>query len=239
MTNSPGSEDRRDQGRTRATLVAKCIIDDVPYRSRIFEVSHTGMTLVCDPNLPERDVFKVACRLKSSREFVFDVRTRNRQYLERGSLKILRLGLTILSSAEVMDDFLCELALERMRELKMEVAQLDAHSDETDRHGRGFQRLEFQLPANARIGGTLYRCKTLDVSTGGLRLWVPQDFPEVNVFILSYEVPDGRPVVLTAGVRNRRLDPNGGWQLGLRVMSGNREFGAFLRKYEIWKAPEV
>ena len=239
MANTPDAEDRRDQGRSRATLTANCRVGDQDYRSRIFEISHAGMTLVCDPNFPEVNEFEVTCRLKSSREFAFDVRLRNRQQLERGNMKILRLGLTILNPGEMMDDFLCELALQRMRELKMEAAQLDSETDDTGASARGFQRLAFQLPATARIEGTVYRCKTLDVSTGGLRLWVPDNFPRVNVFVLSYEVPDGLPVVLTAGVRNRRLDAEGGWQLGLRVMSGNREFGAFLQRYDIWKAPEV
>ena len=237
---TPDSSDRRGSNRSRATLAAFCITDKNAFKARIFEVNHQGMTLICDPALPEIDRFDVVCRLKNAREFHFQVQVHNRQKLMRAHNQILRLGLVILNDTAWMDDFLCELALERMRALKDERSRLEAIREDTieTQNERGFQRLAFHLPAMAWVKDGRYRCNTLDVSTGGMRLWAPEDFPVVSVFILSYETPDGRPVRLTAGVRNRTPDPEGGWQLGLRVMSGNRQFIAFLRKYQIWKSPE-
>lgn len=232
--------DRRERNRARATLSAFCLVQAEVFKARIFEINHQGMTLICDPSLPEKDQFDVICRLKNAREFHFKVKVHNWQKLNRAQHHILRLGLVILNPTAYMDDFLCELALERLRDLKTESSRLKAiHEDSIgSKNDRGFQRLAFHLPALAWVKDKSYKCNTLNVSTGGMRLWVPEDFPGVNVFILSYETPDGRPVRLTAGVRNRQPDDEGGWQLGLRVMSGNRQFIKFLRKYEIWKSPE-
>lgn len=234
------SRDRREKERARATLQATCVVASKHYRARIFEVNHRGMTLICDPELPDVDRFEVVCRLKNARSFTFDVSPTNRQTLQRNPMELLRLGLKIHNATSWMDDFLCEFALERMRELSQEKTRLETVRDESasGHFGRGFQRLEFQLPAIAYIDGKSYRCNTLNVSTGGMRLWAPADFPDVAVFVMSYQVPDGFPVRLTAGVKNRLKDKDGGWQLGLRVMSGNRQFGAFLRRFKIWKAPE-
>ena len=230
-------QDRRNTHRNRTTLVAWCSAFGKTYSGRIFEINHRGMTLLCDPSFPEIDTFQVTVRLKNARVFQFKVQARNRRLFRSGNTSIYRLGLAIKNDLHYMDDFLCEFAMERLTALKKAKNDLDQVSAE-GHGGRGYQRLMFYLPAIAWVGTQSFRCQTIDVSTGGLSILVQEDFPEAIVFMLCYEIPDGAPIRLTAAVRYRSKTIDGQWQLGLRVMDGNRLFKDFLRKYKIWKSPE-
>jgi hypothetical protein len=107
---------------------------------------------------------------------------------------------------------------------------------------RAFFRLPFQLPVLARIGGTVFRCKSVDISARGLSILAQRDFPQMrDPFNLICLDPDGAEIRLRVRETNRRVTGQGGAfvRVGLMAVGGSRAFFHFLEKHKLLRPPDI
>ncbi len=237
--------ERRRQGRFKKTVTAICKLQGLHFKAVTYDISESGITLLAHPDLPFEDRFQLECVLPSGTSALFEVEEKQRRVIGKGKKRCLRLGLAIVNESLEIVEFLRELAELFMSETgdSQDLDQTDSMTfDEPPKPvkrprggfgGRSHKRIQFQLPARAKIDGKSYRLQTLDMGSWGISVETPGDFPQFDVFTLFLCEPDGREVAIMVQEKNRAKVGEGGekLRLGLKVIGGAEEFQGFLDKH--------
>ncbi|MDJ0837249.1 MAG: PilZ domain-containing protein [Acidobacteriota bacterium] len=224
-------QEKRSCPRIKRAVRAVCEIDGIKYRARGYDFSEEGLTLLGMPIMPRAKNYAVICETDDGHKARFVVREVHRILLYRKKTRFLRLGLDIMSMDDRAQAFLHGLKPPRVK--PEEEKRTSPPPPQYLSVSRDQKRLQFQLPAFARIGGRTYRCRTVDLCSWGLGVFAPDDFPRVDIYDISFLDPAGKEIPLLVQEKNRRFDPTaeGQLRLGLQIIGGQDRYDNFLKRH--------
>lgn len=228
--------ERRRFVRYQQAVNALCQFQGELFKAITQDLSPEGLTIMTTQEVPVGSTFHIKCSLDNGSTTLFEVEERQRRYIQRGSLRYLRLGLHIREAAPNSSLFFRELA-------RLVQSRQPRRSDDSEprKKSRVHNRIQFQLPVRISVHEQVYKCQTFDIGTRGLSLLVPPDLPDHEVFEIVIEDPQGGliPLKIRSVYREMIIAPRSGFRIGAKAIVGSAAYHQFLKRHGLIGRPPL